>query len=453
MPERVLLAQIEAWERAPRRVDPAFPPDLKSRFEADIGPSRLAMFRGYALASFVVMAVWNLVVMPQQPQFVGLRLLHATLVGVPLLLSLAVLRRRQGKALRETLGMLCILSVPAGLAMLYVLTSYTDQTLLAIGMVASIAAGTAVLNLRVMWASALVLLVSLTYALALRAGPVLQAAQMTDHVSSLLAVAGWLLFAGWRHEYAERQAYLLGLRQRLAAQALSQQNRELADLSRRDALTGLANRRHFDERLTQLWSEAAGNGEGLCALMIDIDHFKAYNDFYGHAAGDACLAAIARCMADQLRARADCIARIGGEEFVVLLPGADAQDGADIGERLRLAISAMELPHLGRGPLGRVSISAGVAACHPAEGRLPAALLSAADAALYDAKAQGRNQIMIGAMVSSEVEQEEALFLRAGLLRSGLADGAGSENAASLGCADDTGRGDGGWGARGGQRP
>jgi len=234
---------------------------------------------------------------------------------------------------------------------------------------------------------------------------------------SLMTCSVWLLISNLRREREERQAYLIGLKQSLAGRDLSRLNQELDDLSKRDPLTGLANRRAHDSWLHEVWKEGLVSELPVGVIMVDIDRFKDYNDFYGHPAGDLCLAAIARCLRDFLRGTSDCVARFGGEEFVVLLPGVSEADCADVAERLRLAVEALELPHLGVGSRSTVTISAGVASVVPQKSRQPHSLLAAADEALYCAKRSGRNRVVIGQLLSPEVEEEEKLFLDAAIKR------------------------------------
>lgn len=193
-----------------------------------------------------------------------------------------------------------------------------------------------------------------------------------------------------------RLGYLLTLREQLRRQDLSFRNRELDEMARLDKLTGIANRRAYDSWLEAAWHHAGLQGGCLGMIMVDVDRFKDYNDFYGHAAGDSCLQAIVRCLGEQLRGTSDFLARFGGEEFVVLLPAQDMQVCADIAERLRLAVADLELPHIGLGASGIVTISAGVASEISAAGTGPATLFAMADAALFQAKQQGRNQVCIG---------------------------------------------------------
>jgi diguanylate cyclase (GGDEF)-like protein len=159
-----------------------------------------------------------------------------------------------------------------------------------------------------------------------------------------------------------------------------------------DALTGVANRRLFEETLKREWSRALRNGESIALLMIDVDHFKSYNDRFGHLAGDACLRRIAQAILAIDHRSTDLLARYGGEEFAFLFPAADAEDAARIGEIIRLRVERMcdEAENSGNHV---VSISVGCAAVKPAPGILSEILVSASDKALYRAKRNGRNRV------------------------------------------------------------
>ena len=173
----------------------------------------------------------------------------------------------------------------------------------------------------------------------------------------------------------------------------------LATLATEDSLTGLANRRRFDERLEQEWARACRERSCLALLMIDLDHFKTYNDEYGHPAGDECLRAVTRIMAAEAQRAADVIARYGGEEFTMLLPNTDAAGCARIGERIRCAILEAGIPHALNLPSGLVTVSLGGAIYQPASERTAtsASLIEAADQALYAAKDGGRNRLVMAA--------------------------------------------------------
>lgn len=175
----------------------------------------------------------------------------------------------------------------------------------------------------------------------------------------------------------------------------------LETLAIEDSLTGLANRRRFDERLTEEWARAYRDRSTLSLLMIDVDHFKAYNDEYGHPAGDACLRVVAKIIAAEMQRVGDLAARYGGEEFTMLLPNTDAAGCARIGERIRSAVHAAGLVHASNPAAPCVTVSVGGAACRPSFERTAGAgsLVESADRALYAAKDAGRDQLMMSGEV------------------------------------------------------
>ncbi len=174
-------------------------------------------------------------------------------------------------------------------------------------------------------------------------------------------------------------------------EALEVSNRKLVQLSTTDALTGIANRRHFETRLRETWRQAESEGTSIGLAMIDVDWFKRLNDLRGHQAGDECL----RTVASRLAAAApegSTLARYGGEEFALLLPGTDGAGAAAVAEDLRAAVATPAIAHEAS-PLGRVSVSIGVAVCGAGGDLDPASLIRASDDALYTAKREGRDRV------------------------------------------------------------
>ncbi len=168
---------------------------------------------------------------------------------------------------------------------------------------------------------------------------------------------------------------------------------EKLELSVTDELTKLANRRQLQARLEMEWDRARRFGHALSLLMVDIDHFKRYNDVNGHLLGDQVLSGVARLLESSTR-KVDTVARFGGEEFVVLLPGQDKEAAIAVADKLRRAVAEADFPRMQTQPGGAITITVGVA-CHPEDGQEePTALIDRADLALYVAKRAGRNQVV-----------------------------------------------------------
>ncbi|MES2018335.1 MAG: diguanylate cyclase [Pseudomonadota bacterium] len=172
---------------------------------------------------------------------------------------------------------------------------------------------------------------------------------------------------------------------------LEDSNARLAELSSTDGLTGINNRRGFDAALESEWGRAARNGYPLALAMLDVDHFKAYNDHYGHQAGDQCLRTVADLIAAHGRRTSDLVARYGGEEFALLAPATDAQHAMSIARGICDALAHLALPHA-KSPHGVITISIGVATAMPDEDVSWTTLIEKADRALYQAKQDGRNR-------------------------------------------------------------
>ena len=175
---------------------------------------------------------------------------------------------------------------------------------------------------------------------------------------------------------------------------LEEANRQLAQMSYMDATTEVANRRSFDEQLAMEWRRTTRSRSRLSLLLVDIDGFKPYNDALGHQEGDKCLRVVAGVIASCVRRAGDTVARYGGEEFAVLLTDTDTAGAAILAERIRTAVEQRAVPHPAVAS-GQVTVSIGVSTASGKEGGDPAALVRAADAALYEAKREGRNRVRV----------------------------------------------------------
>jgi diguanylate cyclase (GGDEF)-like protein len=170
-------------------------------------------------------------------------------------------------------------------------------------------------------------------------------------------------------------------------------NARLERLSLLDNLTGLANRRQFDDTLALEWERARRDQTPVALLFLDVDNFKLYNDTQGHPAGDACLMQIAEVLTQALLRPADMAARYGGEEFVLLLPGTDHVGAREVAERICAEVDRLAIPHPQPGGQDHVTVSIGVATMRPAPTNMPGQLVEKADAAMYEAKRRGRHGV------------------------------------------------------------
>ncbi|MEO8277618.1 MAG: diguanylate cyclase [Thermoanaerobaculia bacterium] len=180
----------------------------------------------------------------------------------------------------------------------------------------------------------------------------------------------------------------------LVNQKLQRANQELAALALRDSLTGVANRRQFDEVLEAEWRRARRSRTPVALAIADVDYFKSYNDACGHQAGDACLQTIARTLATVANRAGDLVARYGGEEFAIILPGLDSDQALLLAEAMRRAIEYQAVPHPGLPATGIVTASIGICALIPKRGDTAATLVHETDQALYRAKSAGRNRVV-----------------------------------------------------------
>jgi diguanylate cyclase (GGDEF)-like protein len=200
-------------------------------------------------------------------------------------------------------------------------------------------------------------------------------------------------------EYSRRESFL--------------EAKQLAHIASHDPLTGIPNRKIFDERLESAWTQCNYEGKPLLAALLDVDCFKAYNDTYGHQAGDRCLQAVAQSIADTCRRSRDTVARYGGEEFAILLPDCSLDDGQRLIEQVREQVQLLNIEHRESTVARTVTVSAGLAYVMPGTtDRSPQGLLQMADEALYTAKQQGRNRVCVA-------EPQRAEAGKTGIFRTG----------------------------------
>lgn len=200
------------------------------------------------------------------------------------------------------------------------------------------------------------------------------------------------LFCVFLCEEKSRESFLQAVELAKAQSRLRLMNTQLQELAHQDALTRLPNRRALDGALIKEWQRARRGDSPLSVLLIDIDHFKQFNDAQGHLEGDACLVTVAQALKAALQRPADMVARFGGEEFVVVLPETDECGAAQVAARLIVHIDDLGLPHPKSSVAHHVTVSVGGVTLRKAQGLRPMDLLKAADEALYQAKSRGRHR-------------------------------------------------------------
>jgi diguanylate cyclase (GGDEF)-like protein/hemerythrin-like metal-binding protein len=210
------------------------------------------------------------------------------------------------------------------------------------------------------------------------------------------------LFTSWR-DITERKE---------AEKALEESKRALEAISITDGLTGIANRRRFDEALSQEYARHVRSGAELSLILLDIDHFKAFNDNYGHLAGDDCLRQIGRVIADCAARPADLAARYGGEEFACILPETDDTGAVIIAEQIRRGIQALAIPHKGSDAADCVTASLGVVTLQCDASGSVTSIISQADELLYRAKSRGRNRVEFVNHELTATEKMQGSFVR-----------------------------------------
>ena len=388
----VTLSEIER-ALVLRRGRLSFPPALEERFEADSGAERCRWLLTSNAAGFLFYLMTLSSDAHLLPDVFRLALTIKLGIVLPVfLLALFVFTRQPAPWLRE--AMVPLLAITTMTTQIYLVqTSASPLAAYAhYGSLIGIVIANLIVRARFWFAVTGSFAAFAIYAGGVSHLEVLPAEARVSAIISLCVAVVCTLYANFKLERDHRRTYLIGLQDRVRAGILSQANQELSRISSLDALTGLANRRGLDERLSTMWTAAQASRQSIAVLMLDIDHFKRFNDRYGHQAGDTCLKEVADVLRTQVRGGIELAARYGGEEFIVALPGADLLDGIRAGERLRRAIEARALrnePGLSQ----IVTASIGVAAAPANQDGSPQTIITAADAALYEAKRRGRNRV------------------------------------------------------------
>ncbi len=302
-----------------------------------------------------------------------------------LLLCFAALYRVR----REVVLQVCLSTVvvAAGLSIVVAYNLVLDAQFYQ-GLVLTILYGCVLLPLRFPFAAASVAIIASAYLILTRAPGPGDAAPFSN-VFDVVTTSVFALFANYVIERYKRRGFL-------QLCLLNVEKERMRQLSLVDGLTGIANRRAFDQYLAREWDHATRFGHSLALLLVDVDRFKEYNDALGHQAGDACLRQIAGVLRSHARRVGDFVARYGGEEFAVTLPGASADYTATVAERIRREVQALGIAHPASSVVDAATVSVGGAHCERCDAlRGAEALIELADKALYEAKRAGRNRVRV----------------------------------------------------------
>jgi diguanylate cyclase (GGDEF)-like protein len=396
--EPPLQPLIEAWLAAPpRRLNLAFPAPLELRYSRETAAARQRGLRIAALALGLTALVLTPLLWLTLPDGHGpLRHLWLQTALPACALSYLPLCVDGRRILHEALLVLCAIATLACLAVILTASPH--------GNAATYLATTLVVLLIVLIPARISFRLAAPFALSVVAmiAAVTPLLPYQNHITCvtltlLTAVAGLCaLFGHHRLETETRRCYALMLRARLLRQpAAAGETTAKLPPAWRDKLTGLANRAAFESWLDTAWRRAQDDDAPLGLIIVDIDRFKLYNDFYGTPAGDVCLQTVATCLREQMRGTTDLVARIAGEAFAIILPRVTLRTCGDIAERLRLAVTALDLPHFGVSTNGVLSISVGAASVPPHAAGTPRDLSAAAEQALDGAKQAGRDCVFL----------------------------------------------------------
>lgn len=379
------LAAVEAFIAA-RQKGLSFPSWLERQLEHDTRRRRAQRLRA---AVIPIAVIYNTYLLPDW-LLVGDRistalLLHFVVITPWILLTRWFTKDDSPKILREGLAASIPVAIILQILAIFILTSSIDAVHYQYFVLLVLLFTNTVQRLPFRYAVAVSGVVLPCHALAIMAGDHLSGSAAFVAMTTLSVSAYLTLTSNYYLERDSRRAYLHALRDRL-------RHAQIEVAAKHDALTNLANRHYLAERLDLLWNGSDQAVSSVAVVMMDFDHFKLFNDHYGHAGGDVCLKRVAACVSAELRSERDLAVRYGGEELLVLLPGTEASEAIRIAERIRCSVEALGVPHEAVGASEVVTVSCGVASAPPSTVSAQE-LIAAADAALYAAKRNGRNQV------------------------------------------------------------
>lgn len=379
----------------------SFPSDLEEAFQRDALPARE---RHFLISGLISLLVYNGYLLADQlmiPDMFWLAAQLRLLVFTPIaLLSLFLFwrgmhpfHRLMPLALVDVLMLLGGVGAASSLAIVIPLTESRMVHFFPVGYMVVITYGNVVSRMRFWYALTFTSIMLGIFVASVMSQDTFPPRLLWPISSMVISVALFTLCSNYFMERDERRRFLRTLRERSLVRDLTQAHARLKDISRIDTLTGLHNQKHIQQHLNLIWERAWRDRSALSLLLIDIDHFKKFNDRYGHTAGDECLQKVARVLQDGLRRPGDVVARLGGEEFLVVLPNTDASFANGVAERLRQAVESLQIRHESSTTARHLTVSVGVMTCQAHPDLVVDALMQQAEQALQQAKSEGRNRV------------------------------------------------------------
>ncbi len=394
--ELLSISEIVEWTIDNRYLFLYFPVKLEKLFERETRKSRAFYLIQAGIAAIITNWLFILADITMQPDIVLSVLILRLGVLTPIVLVIMLLLHfYEGlhPHLRESLQSIAIVLTAYTVIYLATISQSPYAFYYPFGLIVIAIIGNIGLQLRFFYACISSIAIFTLYILYF---PEIGGIDWIMHINNiilLISTIGFTLFANYNRERVDRSIYLFLLTDRIQEVRLKASNLQLEELSYIDPLTGIPNRRSLDVYFDQLALEAPPFP--IMVIMLDLDHFKLYNDHYGHAAGDDCLRRVGNALRNSLRHGGDTIARVGGEEFIVVLPHTHRSTACQIAERMVKAVRELAIPHTDSPVSSVVTISAGLASTVYTTPDDVSVVMQNADAAMYRAKSAGRNRVAI----------------------------------------------------------